>query len=271
MMERGGIYSGRVCVIRLKKGILEESMSNPTAIVKLVRDYKRYQETNEYSTDLFLSHVFDHLEMTCQLDFDDNRKLMKDFKGRLKQRLLSQRVANDKVIIDYEDALGIAMDYFSEALNRKITIDLSNFKPVFDDCDVADEYCIIVDRDERSFTEEQVEAVIASCDDEHFRLVITNPCFEFWLLLHFDVNRETILECIRDGTLKLELSRHSRINEGRIDEVRDYTFALGTARIKLKDYAEDLDLLKRPTSSGTECIGSNIGRLFDDLTSGRYP
>ncbi len=270
MMERGGVYAGRVCVIRLKKGILEETLSNPTAIVKLVRDFKRYQETNEYSTDLFLSHVFDHLEMTSQFDFDGDRKLMKDYKGKIKQLLLSQKAANDMVILDYEKALGIAMDYFSEILNRRITIDLCDFKPTFGDFDATDEYCIIVDRDDRSFTEDQVESVIATCDEEHFRLVITNPCFELWLLLHFDVPRETIIECVQNGTLKSELSKHSRINECRIDEVFEYTSALGTARMKLRDYAEDLDSLKKPTSSGSGCIGSNIGRLLDDLTGGRY-
>ena len=61
-----------------------------------------------------------------------------------------------------------------------------------------DSICLIVDRDEDSFLctseHEQYHYVIEKCHEHGIQFFITNPCFEFWLLMHFDevnlVNRK---------------------------------------------------------------------------------
>ena len=61
-----------------------------------------------------------------------------------------------------------------------------------------DKMCLIVDRDKKSFKEEQYNYVKEECERKNFKLYVTNPCFEFWLLLHFDevhlINKEELLE-----------------------------------------------------------------------------
>lgn len=61
-----------------------------------------------------------------------------------------------------------------------------------------DKMCLIVDRDKKSFKEEQYNYVKEECKKKNFKFFVTNPCFEFWLLLHFDevhsINREELLE-----------------------------------------------------------------------------
>jgi hypothetical protein len=47
-----------------------------------------------------------------------------------------------------------------------------------------DDVCIVVDRDAHSFTVDQYDEVMLKCEEEGFRLFVTNPCFEFFLLLH---------------------------------------------------------------------------------------
>ncbi|EHO21149.1 hypothetical protein HMPREF9466_00657 [Fusobacterium necrophorum subsp. funduliforme 1_1_36S] len=49
-----------------------------------------------------------------------------------------------------------------------------------------DKVCFIVDRDKDSFTEKQYNFVLEKCRENSFGFYITNPCFEFWLLLHFE-------------------------------------------------------------------------------------
>lgn len=53
-----------------------------------------------------------------------------------------------------------------------------------------DQICLIVDRDKDSFSalpgNDQYGYVVDKCKEKGFQLCITNPCFEFWLLLHFD-------------------------------------------------------------------------------------
>ena len=43
---------------------------------------------------------------------------------------------------------------------------------------------MIVDRDCKSFTENQYDVVLEICKQKNIKLFITNPCLEFWFLLH---------------------------------------------------------------------------------------
>ena len=267
-LEQSRIFSRSVCTVRLHRGLTEESMSNPKSITKLVLDFRTLQKEGIYSTDLFICHVLDYLDETYpgQIQTD----LIRQYAKELKNTLMSQKAANDKQIIDQIEAEEIARFYFQTVLNREIILDLSKFKRPFNDDSIEDEYCIIVDRDEKSFTELQVNDVKNTCNDQGLRLIITNPCFELWLLLHFDVSKERITECIRNNSLKKEVSQYSGIYEGLVSEL-EYAPVIGVARSKLEQYAQDLDTVSKPTSSGMDCVGSNIGFLMDDLTDGRYP
>lgn len=55
---------------------------------------------------------------------------------------------------------------------------ISTYKKDFDNV------CIILDRDHHSFKEEQLKTVVEICKQNNFLLGLTNPCFEFYLLLH---------------------------------------------------------------------------------------
>ena len=52
-----------------------------------------------------------------------------------------------------------------------------------------DKICLVIDRDKDSFistpNNRQYEYVVKTCKKKGFGLYVTNPCFEFWLLLHF--------------------------------------------------------------------------------------
>ena len=49
-----------------------------------------------------------------------------------------------------------------------------------------DEVCLIVDRDKGNFSRTQYEQVSEKCLQKGYRLFVSNPTFEFWLLLHTD-------------------------------------------------------------------------------------
>lgn len=65
-----------------------------------------------------------------------------------------------------------------------------------------DEICLIVDRDKESFLatpeNNQYGYVLRTCQEKGFGFYVSNPCFEFWLLLHFDevfqLDRDKLLE-----------------------------------------------------------------------------
>lgn len=50
--------------------------------------------------------------------------------------------------------------------------------------DSSDHFCIVIDRDKKSHSEEMMKSVISECNDNGYECYISNPCFELWLLFH---------------------------------------------------------------------------------------
>ncbi len=51
--------------------------------------------------------------------------------------------------------------------------------------DNGDQLCLIVDRDKHSFSDSQYDELLEHEREGELKLYVSNPCFEFWLLLHF--------------------------------------------------------------------------------------
>lgn len=47
-----------------------------------------------------------------------------------------------------------------------------------------DRFVVVIDRDSRSHSRRCIEDVMSKCKEKGFVFCLTNPCFEFWLLLH---------------------------------------------------------------------------------------
>lgn len=131
----------------------------------------------------------------------------------------------------------------------------------------GDKLCIIADRDKDSFTEEQYAALLNAEKKDEIKFCISNPCFEFWLLLHYsdcsefdsallfdnkkEGNRTYVEKCLMS---KLGGS-YSKINLRFESTYKD--------RIKIAidnslKYQTSADLLQ------TE-IGTNIGLLIQEM------
>ena len=128
-----------------------------------------------------------------------------------------------------------------------------------------DKMCLIVDRDKKSFKEEQYNYVKEECKKKNFKLYVTNPCFEFWLLLHFDevhlINKEELLENKRASSkvrfVESELKKYFPYNKNK------YNAELLIEKIDLaieneKKFCENIEELK-------DKLGRNIGLLIKEL------
>lgn len=129
-----------------------------------------------------------------------------------------------------------------------------------------DEICLIVDRDKESFIESQYEYVKEKCSEKGFRFCVTNPCFEFWLLMHsekvFDLNQEKLLE-------NPKITSKRRYAEDELHKIypsykksnykaEEFVENIDTAIKNEKEFCEDVEGLK-------DSIGSNIGFLIEDM------
>ena len=268
ILERNRFYDRRVRTIRLKKGPEESHESNPSRLVNLLMDYVDFLHGVRYSTRLFINNVLDYLQQKNIIDAYSDEKEIKGHFVELRGRLIAENAADEENILNSELAEAVATEYFSSVLGTQIPLELGGYHDPFYCENLEEEFCLIVDRDEKSFNENQVQTVFEICNQRGFRLIITNPCFELWLLLHFDIPKETIIaRCYQQGGLKEELRKYSRINEAPV-EGDEFKHNVDKARQKLREYAQDIEILKRPTSSGSDCIGSNIGYLIDDLKGG---
>lgn len=125
----------------------------------------------------------------------------------------------------------------------------------------SDKACLIIDRDEKSFKPaERYDDVVADCDKHKISLYVSNPRFEFWILLHsedigyVDVQRIKEDSDYLDKCIKEAFPAYSKTSihfENFKDKIR-------TAIRNESLFCEDVKLLK------TE-VGSNLGLFVHGL------
>lgn len=93
--------------------------------------------------------------------------------------------------IDIPVLEGILTELKDSFFKGKITEDFENIvsdlPSMFDDITFAsgiDRIVLVVDRDARSFSDEQYDYVLDKCRKEGYEFLVSNPCFEFYLALH---------------------------------------------------------------------------------------
>ncbi|WP_409252824.1 RloB family protein [Bacillus sp. SCS-153A] len=129
-----------------------------------------------------------------------------------------------------------------------------------------DTVCIILDRDKHSFKEWQYDEVLEICSQNNYTLGITNPCFEFWLLLHLSDCTEHNIESIKENK---RINKSRKYVEGLLlEEIGSYKknklkfniFKPGIrdAIRREKEFCEDVTRLK-------DEVGSNIGVIISEL------
>lgn len=135
-----------------------------------------------------------------------------------------------------------------------------------------DKICLIVDRDRESFIStpenNQYDYVVSMCMKKNFGLYITNPCFEFWLLLHFDEVFELDWDKLLENPKVTAKRRYTEQELHRIwpgygkgsykaEEVVKY---IDRAIENEKEFCEDVVMLKNK-------VGSNLGNLIKEMKS----
>lgn len=133
-----------------------------------------------------------------------------------------------------------------------------------------DQICLIVDRDKDSFSalpgNDQYGYVVEKCKEKGFQLCITNPCFEFWLLLHFDevfeLDTDKLLEnpkiTVKRRYAEQELHRIYPRYKKSSYQAEELVKNIDKAIQNEKKFCEDIKGLE-------SSVGSNIGRLIEEM------
>jgi hypothetical protein len=124
-----------------------------------------------------------------------------------------------------------------------------------------DIFCIVIDRDQHS----NIDECIQHCNEKNYKVFLTNPCFEFWLLLHLMDDVINKYNC-EDLFKNKKLSRtHSYVSYEVSKIAKHGKKNIGFA----KNYLHNIDFaIKQADESETTInnlitkIGTNIGDLF---------
>ena len=154
---------------------------------------------------------------------------------------------------------------------RKIGYDLAYRKYLSKYTSNFDEFCILIDRDAGSHSSEDMDFILQYCKEKKYRCFITNPCFEFWLLLHFsDVYEEYSdqLDLIRENKkvsnahtfVSNELSVKAHHGKKGIAFKEKYLPHIEEAIIRASKFASDNEALITD-------IGCNIWILIKEMQS----
>lgn len=217
-----------------------DSSSSPEKVVELLENYLEVRNNNDFLAEvdkLKLKHydkefIHKYLEAPDTIDVKEKRQ----FEGFLKE----------------------------EQLDLTYLLFLNKFKG--SDNGENDVFGIVIDRDAGNHSPENMARIFDECDEKGYRCFLTNPRFEFWLLLHvadvkseypdelekmLDFNDETVDKHLLEktgGGKKIQRKTFDTYFLPNIDTAIERANGLCTSRNELLDQ-----------------LGSTLGELFELL------
>ena len=257
-------------IISIERTYTEEGWSNPKKILEqLLKDLEEIENGKiSYKTlvDKIIEIIMEDEKISSKILKEiSSEKMIENIKNDIESLdNIVENVEEDcefllnmiikKLFLTIEEIPNILETVLKNIENKQITYS-----------EDIDKMCLIVDRDKKSFKEEQYNYVKEECKRKNFKFYVTNPCFEFWLLLHFDevhlINKEELLENKRASSkvrfVESELKKYFPYNKNK------YNAELLIEKIDLaieneKRFCEDIERLKNE-------LGSNVGLLIQEL------
>ena len=141
----------------------KDTNSAPEQVIELLEEYLRLRENGK---ETLVEDIPESFIKKYGIDFI--KSFLENEEG------LPKRRRNEFVT----DLLKIGYDIYYRKFLQKYNSDL-------------DEFGILIDRDMQTHSERNMKECIKHCKENNYTCYISNPCFEFWLLLHLsDVNKE---------------------------------------------------------------------------------
>ena len=249
------IISENVTIINILRDYANLGNSNPTHLIKLLQEF-----LNNSDSDISVAELknkianWDH-ENTGKINLSRvNDELDKIYKS-------------NSYKIPYDDLEDLFMHLFKSDIYKDLA---SHFTLYFIAQDVTyspttDSLNMVIDRDKDSFTEEQYDEVIKFCEENNVNLYVSNPNFEFWLLLHF---KEIEIEDNQKMLENPKVNNSRRYLEKRLHDICKYTKTrfsfepfeknVHDAILREKKYEENINELKNN-------LGTNVGKLVEQI------
>ena len=259
-------------LIPIIRSFSEEGWSNPKKILDRVIENLRESKEQFISYESLLNRIMDYLYETKVITTSKilarniwktmlhtcDKKLKKSTEDRVDNIDTSCKILMEDLCEEYE-VVNIVEDISEIIKDSGLTYE-----------EGFDQICLIVDRDKDSFIStpenNQYKYVLDKCNKMGFQFCVTNPCFEFWLLLHFDEVFELDEEKLLNNS-KVTAKRRYAENELRkiwpgynksSYHSEKLVKNIDKAIENEKKFCEDIEQLENS-------VGSNIGRLVQKM------
>lgn len=256
-------------LVPIVRSYSEDGWSNPKKIVKRLIENIEEERNGITSYETLLNWLMEYLQ--DQGNIANDPAVIKGIWGtllwiceeKLEVSSLRQTVDNlqetcEKIITFLGQETGL------EGLMEAVTEIIDHAGIIY--AEGLDKICFIVDRDKESFTADQYDYVLEECQKRKFGLYLTNPCFEFWLLMHFDdvseLDQEQLLENPKitskrryaEQELRKRIPDYTKSEYDAMALVRNVDVAIQNE----KKFCEDINGLKNT-------VGSNVGLLICEM------
>ena len=254
-------------IIEIERTFGEDNWANPKQLLDRVLLKLEEQKTGVKTYTTLIDAIEDCFKNNEYLQ--KRKKLIKDFRILLKNYIEKDlnKSLND-TIENIESDVAKIKSYFEKNRPRMVALITKNLDEAFLEQEITydkdiDTICLIVDRDKKSFFENQYDYVEKTCNDNNIKLYLSNPCFEFWLALHFDdVLKYKEADISDDAKIKKDLLTFLKNQLGSFKKEKYDAYTLidkiDTAIANEKMFCEDISKLKH-------ILGSNVGKLIEEL------
>lgn len=257
---------------RYFEGLNQSSLTENKEIINLLRDYA--SKTNSHPN--FIVSMYKEFLIN-----NENKITVKEIKNKIENynkyngnkidvnriNKLIDSLYNRNYIIQFEDI----EQFLFTILKEEIYVDfINNFMDYFNAQNITyspetDSINIVIDRDKDNFFEDQYESVLKFCKENNVNLYVSNPNFEFWLMLHFpEVNKLDANDMYENNKVNnkrryLEQQLHliCKYNKNNL-KFKNFEPYIQDAIQNEKSFCEDIDELKNN-------LGSNVGKLVESI------
>ena len=140
-----------------------------------------------------------------------------------------------------------------------------------------DEFWIVIDREKQETRKENILNILPVCESKDIKIALTNPVFEFWLLLH-TVNNILSKYSADDLYKNIKISNSKRFLDKELSKtLGSYSKKAGkfpTDIISLKNIKmaiEQEKLFENRVEKIIDNLGSNIGQLVQKILNSHPP
>lgn len=259
-------------LVPIMRSYSEDGWSNPKKILDRIIANLDEEETGLLTYESLLNRIMDYL-------YDEKILAASKVQAHALWRILEEGCEKvlGKCLSDNVDNLVEDCNKLTEYLNQESDVVniVDDISDIIRSSNITydnrfDKICLIVDRDKESFLaipeNNQYDYVLRTCQEKGFGFYVSNPCFEFWLLLHFD----EVFELDRDKLLENpQVTAKRRYTEHELRKLLP-GYSKGKYRVKklmekvkiaMKNeilFCEEPEMLK-------EKLGTNVGLLISEI------